>query len=104
MMDWNDASASFAALGSEARLQVLRALVRAGPDGLPVADIQERTGIAASTLTHHLKFLSAAGIVAQERMGRSIISRANFQHLDDLAQFLILECCADEVRKAANHG
>lgn len=103
-MDWSAASASFSALGSEARLHVLRTLVRAGPDGLPVADIQERTGIAASTLTHHLKFLAAAGIVSQERMGRSIISRADFTHLEDLAQFLLMECCSDNQRKAANDG
>ena len=30
------AAASFAALGSEQRLAVLRALVRAGPDGLAI--------------------------------------------------------------------
>ena len=103
-MDWTAASASFSALGSEARLHVLRALVRAGPEGLPVADIQERTGIAASTLTHHLKFLAAAGVVTQEKQGRSIISRADFTHLEDLAQFLLMECCLDDVTKADHHG
>ncbi|MCH2163199.1 MAG: metalloregulator ArsR/SmtB family transcription factor [Marinovum sp.] len=103
-MDWDSAANAFAALGSEARLQVLRVLVRAGGEGLAVADIQERTGIAASTLTHHLKFLAAAGVVTQERIGRSIISRASISHLQDLARFLLMECCADEVRKAANDG
>ncbi|MGX9356901.1 ArsR/SmtB family transcription factor [Roseobacteraceae bacterium S113] len=103
-MDWDGAATSFAALGSEARLQVLRTLVRAGPEGLAVADIQSRTGIAASTLTHHLKFLAAAGVVVQERNGRSIISRAAFPHLEDLAQFLLSECCADETKRAANDG
>lgn len=101
-LGWDEASASFAALGSEARLQVLKVLVRAGPEGLSASDIQSRTGIAASTLTHHLKFLSAAGVVTQERQGRSIVSRAAFSHLEDLAQFLISECCADTQRKAAN--
>lgn len=106
-MDWDSAAASFSALGSEARLLVLKTLVRAGPEGLPVADIQERTGIAASTLTHHLKFLAAAGVVDQERNGRSIISRAAFDHLEALAEFLLCECCADQQkagRKAANDG
>ncbi|WP_425037681.1 ArsR/SmtB family transcription factor [Primorskyibacter sp. S187A] len=103
-LNWDDASVSFAALGSEARLQVLRTLVRAGPEGLPVADIQSRTGIPASTLTHHLKFLAAAGVVTQEKIGRSIISRAAFSHLEDLAHFLLCECCADDHQRAANHG
>ena len=103
-LTWDAASASFAALGSEARLQVLKVLVRAGPDGLSASDIQTRTGIAASTLTHHLKFLTAAGVVTQERQGRSIISHAAFSHLEDLAQFLISECCADTQKRAANDG
>lgn len=107
-LHWDEASASFAALGSEARLQVLKALVRAGPDGLSASAIQERTRIPASTLTHHLKFLAAAGVVTQERQGRSIISRAAFAHLEELAHFLISECCADTQgsarRKAAEHG
>lgn len=103
-LHWDEASASFAALGSEARLQVLKVLVRAGPEGLSASDIQDRTGIAASTLTHHLKFLTAAGVVIQERKGRQIISRAAFPHLEDLAQFLLSECCADKQWKAANNG
>jgi len=101
---WEDASASFAALGSEARLHVLKVLVRAGPQGLAAGDIQDRTGIPASTLTHHLKFLAAAGVVTQERQGRQVISRAAFSHLEDLARFLLAECCADTTRKAANNG
>ncbi len=51
------AAQGFAAMGSEARLTVLNCLVRAGQEGLTVSDIQERTGIAPSTLAHHLKFL-----------------------------------------------
>ena len=53
-MDWEQAARAFSALGSEARLQVLRTLVRAGPEGLSVGQIQERTSIAPSTLAHHL--------------------------------------------------
>ena len=56
-MQWEEAAGGFAAMGSEARLKVLRCLIRAGHAGLMVQDIQERTGIAPSTLAHHLKFL-----------------------------------------------
>ena len=83
-------------MGSEARLKVLKTLVRAGEAGLTVGDIQDRTGIAPSTLAHHLRFLAAGGVVEQEKAGRSTINRANYDELRNLAQFILSECCADE--------
>ncbi len=103
-MQWEEAAQGFAAMGSEARLKVLRCLVRAGETGLTVNQIQSRTGIAPSTLAHHLKFLTGAGVVAQERLGRSVTTRARFDHLRKLAGFILSECCADETQKEANDG
>ncbi|KPD11629.1 helix-turn-helix transcriptional regulator [Phaeobacter sp. 11ANDIMAR09] len=103
-MQWEEAAQGFAAMGSEARLQVLRCLIRAGQEGLTVSEIQERTGIAPSTLAHHLKFLSGAEVIEQERAGRSILNRANFDQLEQLAGFILSECCADVAKKAANDG
>lgn len=90
-----EAAAAFAALGSAVRLSVLRALVRAGDDGLPVGALQERLGIPASTLSHHIRALVGAGVLAQERQGRTLICRARFDRIQALAGFLIAECCAD---------
>ncbi|MEP2716180.1 helix-turn-helix transcriptional regulator [Pseudophaeobacter sp.] len=104
-MLWEEAAQGFAAMGSESRLQVLRCLIRAGHDGLTVGEIQERTGIAPSTLAHHLKFLTGAEVVDQLRVGRSTLNRANFDQLEKLAGFILSECCADTVQnKAANDG
>ena len=90
------AAARFAALGSEQRLQVLRLLVRAGPDGLTIGTLGDRAGITGSTLTHHMKILAQAGLVVQEKKGRSIICAAvAYDELRDLAGFLVRECCAD---------
>ena len=47
-IDIEEAAQGFAAIGSEARLAVVLALVRAGRAGLTVGDIQARTGMAAS--------------------------------------------------------
>ena len=91
-----EAAEGFSAMGSESRLEVLKTLVRAGEAGLVVNAIQSRTGIAASTLTHHLKFLAAAGLVEQQRHGRSITVRANYDHLRALAGFILAECCAEQ--------
>lgn len=89
------AAQGFAALGSEARLQVVLTLVKAGPQGLAVGDIQSRTGMAASTLAHHLKFLASAGLIDQEKTGRTVINRAAFDHLEALAGYILKECCSE---------
>lgn len=101
---WESVAAGFSAMGSESRLKVLKALVRAGDAGLTVGEIQERTGIAPSTLAHHLKFLAGGGVVVQQKAGRSTINRADFDQLRVLADFILGECCADAPKRAANDG
>lgn len=95
MVELARAAQAFSAMGSEPRLQVLLCLVRAGDAGLLVGDIQSRTGIAASTLNHHLKFMAAAGLIEQEKQGRTIVSRAKFEFLNQVGSFIIDQCCAD---------
>ncbi len=90
------AALGFTAMGSGSRLKVLKTLVRAGDPGLSVSQIQNRTGIAASTLTHHLKNLAAAGLIDQQRDGRTIIVQANYEHLRALAAFILAECCVEQ--------
>ena len=46
-MNIEKASKQLEALGNPTRLQVYRALVRAGDDGLPVGRLQEKLGVAA---------------------------------------------------------
>ena len=96
-LDIEEAAQGFAAIGSEARLQVVLTLVRAGRAGLSVGDILARTGMAASTLAHHLRFLVAAGLIEQEKVGRSVINRADFSRLEALAGYILAQCCADVV-------
>lgn len=90
-----EAAQGFAAIGSEPRLQALRLLVRAGPTGLTVGEVQQALGLAASTCTHHLRFLAAAGLVEQTKKGRSIACCASFSRIEALAGFLVTECCVD---------
>ena len=90
-----EAAQGFAACGSEPRLTVLRLLVRAGGEGLTVGQIQQCSGLPASTLAHHLRSLAAGGLVEQEREGRAVVSRAAYRQLEALAAFLLDECCVD---------
>ncbi len=98
------AASTFAALGSEQRLSVLRSLVRAGNDGLSIGDLGKRTGVTGSTLTHHMKIRAQAGLVTQEKQGRSIICAAvAYDAVRDLSTFLLKECCADELHGCKDH-
>lgn len=83
----------FAALGAEPRLRILRLLLSAHPDGLVVSDIQAETGIAGSTLSHHLDKLKNDELVTAEREKAFIRYRANAVALGDLLGFLYAECC-----------
>ena len=95
------AACGFAAVGSEPRLTVLLALVRAGADGLTVGEIRKRTGLPASTLAHHLRYLAEGGLIAQEKRGREVVNRAAYARLEALGAFLLRECCADEAAPEA---
>ncbi|MGI9500535.1 MAG: ArsR/SmtB family transcription factor [Geminicoccaceae bacterium] len=95
MIALEEAAQGFAAVGSEPRLDVLLSLVRAGPDGLSVGEIQERLELPASTLAHHLRFLAAAGLIEQEKQGRIVRNRADFGRIESLADFLLRECCSE---------
>jgi len=95
MIALEEAAQGFAAVGSEPRLEVLLSLVRAGPEGLAVGEIQDRVDLPPSTLAHHLRFLAAAGLIEQVREGRIVRNRAAFGRIEGLADFLLRECCSE---------
>jgi ArsR family transcriptional regulator, arsenate/arsenite/antimonite-responsive transcriptional repressor len=88
-----DVIQSLAALAQAARLRVFRALVVAGQDGLTPGAVAEQLGIAPNTLSFHLKELTRAGLVSQERQGRNLIYRASFATMNDLLAYLTENCC-----------
>ena len=99
-LDSDRAADSFAALGHPVRLGIFRLLVRAGEDGANVGRIARELELPASTLAHHLHALVAAGLVRQERRGREVISRADYDATAALTDYLTRECCVD----ARRHG
>jgi len=94
-MKIEQAARQLEALGNPTRLQVYRALIRAGDAGLPVGRLQGKMKIAASTLSHHLHRLILTGLVTQERRATTLICRANYPAMDALVGFLVAECCVD---------
>ena len=83
----------FSALGTEARLRILRALLSAQPEGLIVGDIQEELEIPNSTLSHHLEKLKNEGLVNVQRESTFLRYTANTEALQELLRFLYAECC-----------
>ena len=84
---------ALAALAQPLRLQVFRARVVAGPQGLTPGAMSEGTGVPPNTLSFHLKELAHAGLVSQQRDGRYLIYRADFERMNGLLAYLTENCC-----------
>jgi ArsR family transcriptional regulator, arsenate/arsenite/antimonite-responsive transcriptional repressor len=93
-MKQSQALLSFAALSQDTRLEILRLLVRAGPDGMAAGAVAEKVGVSPSNLSFHLKELERAGLVSARREARSILYSADYTALRGLVQFLMEDCCA----------
>ena len=93
-MDERQALSAFGALSQETRLQIIRMLVVAGPDGLAAGAVAEKASVSPSNVSFHLKELERSGLIAQKRESRSIIYTANYDALGGLIRFLMENCCA----------
>lgn len=92
-MDQDTAIEAFAALAQNSRMAIFRLLVRAGPEGLQVGEISRRLGIVTSTLSGHLSILRRAGLLTSTRNKREIHYAAHLAAVNDLAGFLVADCC-----------
>lgn len=92
-MDEQEVVKSLAALAQPVRLQVFRALVVRGQDGLTPGAMAEGLGIPQTTLSFHLKELANSGLVTQERASRNLIYRAAYGRMNALLGYLTENCC-----------
>ena len=95
-MEEQEVVRALAALAQASRLRVFRSLVVAGPPGMTPGALSEALGVAATTLSFHLKELSHAGLVSQQRDGRNLIYRASFEQMNGLLAYLTAHCCQGE--------
>jgi len=82
-----------AAMGSEARLRIMRLLLSAHPHGMVVGDIGAELEVPPSTLSHHLDKLRSERLVRVQREGTFLRYTANTKALERLLGFLYAECC-----------
>ncbi|MCV2353024.1 metalloregulator ArsR/SmtB family transcription factor [Paucibacter sp. B2R-40] len=87
---------SLAALAQTHRLKVFRLLVVAGQQGLTPGSLAEALELPPATLSFHLKELTNAGMVTQERVSRNMVYRAAFEHMNALLAYLTDNCCQGE--------
>src|SRR5208282_779717 len=83
----------FSAMGTDARLRIMRLLLSAHPDGMVVGEIGTELDIPASTLSHHLEKLKHEELVRVRREGTYLRYSANADALRELLAFLYAECC-----------
>ena len=92
-MEEQDVVRSLAALAQPHRLRVFRLLMVAGQQGLTPGAVAQALALPAATLSFHLKELSHAGLVSQERISRNVVYRAAFDQMNDLLAYLTENCC-----------
>ena len=98
MMEASQATSAFGALAQNTRLQFLRALVKAGSEGLASGAFATQFGISASSASFHLGQLEKAGLVVSKRQSRSIIYCAHYELIGALIRFITEDCCCNDPR------
>jgi DNA-binding transcriptional ArsR family regulator len=97
-METKDALPAFAALSQENRLDALRLLVRTGPRGIAAGALGEALGLAAPTMSFHLKELANAGLVTSRKEGRHVFYAADYGGIRRVVDFLMADCCQGDPR------
>ncbi|SIR76574.1 helix-turn-helix transcriptional regulator [Pseudacidovorax sp. RU35E] len=92
-MDESEVVEALAALAHPVRLRIFRALVVVGQDGLTPGVMSEGLDIPNTSLSFHLKELTRAGLVSQERASRHLVYRAQYDRMSGLLGFLTENCC-----------
>ena len=80
------AATFFRALGHRRRQMICAVLLQYGPDGIPFAALQHKTGLAASTLGHHLHFMDRGGLLRRHQKGRETWISLDTVRLKNLTQ------------------
>lgn len=84
---------ALAALSQPSRLEIFRKLIVAGEAGLTPGALAESLSVAPNTLSFHLKELMHADLVSQERIGRNLFYRAQYDRMNSVLAYLTQNCC-----------
>jgi len=93
MMESTQVVTALAALAQPTRLEIYRALVVCGPEGMAAGQLAEQLKVAPATLSFHFKTLSHAGLIDSRQEGRFIYYMANFDVMNGMVDYLTENCC-----------
>ncbi len=98
-MDREQALKALSALAHADRLDLIRLLVRQGPEGMAAGQIgQALGGLAASRLSFHLAALEGAALISSRKAARNVIYAARPEVLGGLLSYLLHDCCSADPR------
>ena len=92
-MDNNQATTAFSALSQQTRLDVFRLLIKAGSTGHLSGEMGELLAVKQNTMSTNLNILLRAGLIRNERHGRSVRYFADMQGIGGLIDYLLQDCC-----------
>jgi ArsR family transcriptional regulator, arsenate/arsenite/antimonite-responsive transcriptional repressor len=95
-MEKNQVVSALAALGQPTRLDVFRLLIVAGRQGMAAGEIADKRNVRQNTLSANLSILANAGLLRNNREGRSIRYFVDTEGLRGLLTFLMQDCCGGE--------
>jgi DNA-binding transcriptional ArsR family regulator len=97
-VDFNALRRMLAALSDPTRQQIVAVLSK---ERLNVTGLTERFSLSQPAISHHLRILSSAGLLVQERHGRERVYRLDTkccQGLADQFRNFMSQCCANANR------
>lgn len=92
-MDDSHIIEALSALAQPSRLKAFRLLVEKEPDGIAAGELARLAGVPQNTMSTHLSILSNAGLIAAERIGRTILYRADLTAFRAVTLSLLQDCC-----------
>lgn len=92
-MEQGKALAALSALANDTRLELVRALIAGGSDGLAAGEIARQLGISASRLSFHLSTLEQAGLITSRRASRHVFYAADVAGIGQVIAYLLNDCC-----------
>ena len=98
-MDELNATAAFAALSQQTRLEVFRLLIKAGDGGLLSGEMGELLNVRQNTMSTNLNILLRAGLIRNEREGRAVRYFADMDGIAALIDYLLQDCCGGTPEK-----
>lgn len=80
----------FSVLAHEQRYQIMRALVKAGPEGMSLNGLSTSLHISRTSLKRHISRLTDTHLVNTRKQGRVVNCQANTEKLADLLKTIDL--------------